>query len=84
VARAQFDAIVREAQEFGSQLVFSDGLMGGELSQQLASALRLPRFVRSHNIEHVYWRRLLKAARGTNRLKLALRLRNLERFEVEH
>jgi polysaccharide biosynthesis protein PslH len=83
VARAQFDAIVSETQSFGSQLIFSDGLMGGKFSDDLATALKLPRFVRSHNIEHAYWQRLLKAAKGASRLKLALRLRHLERFETD-
>lgn len=62
--------------------VMQDGLMAGALASKLSGLLRVPLWVRSHNIEHHYWRAQLQRATGwVNRIKLQGRLFALERFE---
>lgn len=70
------------ARKFKPDVVLLDGLYGGAVAQWLASALRVPLVYRSHNIEHLYMRRLYRIERSwKHRLGLAANLLGLKRFE---
>lgn len=73
--------LLNAAKGFGAGHVMQDGLMAGGLARVLAKQIGLKLLVRSHNIEHLYWRQQCARARGLTWLKIRLRLVGLERFE---
>jgi polysaccharide biosynthesis protein PslH len=70
-----------EVRQFQPDVIWLDGLHGGELATRLSRALQVPLVMRSHNIEHLYYRRLLASATGWGKLRRQLSLLHLEQFE---
>jgi polysaccharide biosynthesis protein PslH len=70
--------------EFSPDLIFLDGLHGGAIATILSRELQVPLVTRSHNIEHLYAKKLLDAAIGVkDKVKKYLSLMHLERYEKE-
>ena len=77
--RSTIDAV----RNFRPDAIFLDGLYGGEIATTLSTILRVPLFVRSHNIEHQYMRKQAQAAKGwRKKLALALVLPHLKKYEL--
>lgn len=83
VSEDKLTLLLKVAKDFGAGHVMQDGLMAGGLARLLAKESGLKLLVRSHNIEHLYWRQLCARARGLAWLKIRLRLVGLERFECD-
>lgn len=70
-----------QVKTFNPDLIFLDGIHGGEVGTYLSENLNVPMVTRSHNIEHIYQRRLLESALGWRKFKKQLSLTNLESYE---
>ena len=71
-----------DVQAFTPDLIFLDGIHGGVIADTLHQELNIPIVTRSHNIEYLYYKRMLKAAVGfKQKLKRNLSVINLERYE---
>ena len=78
----EFRVVSHEVAMFSPELIFLDGIHGGVLGISLSKNLSLPLVVRSHNIEHQYYRALYSSASGIRaKIKLGLSLLNLKRHE---
>lgn len=73
--------LLAEVQGFEPSVILVDGLHGGELALRIHERLRTPIVTRSHNVEHLYYKRLLASASGIGKLRRLLSLSNLEKFE---
>jgi polysaccharide biosynthesis protein PslH len=68
--------------KFNPDVVFLDGIHGGVIATKLSQMLDLPILTRSHNIEHLYARRMLQSAIGTkDKFRRYLATINLEKYE---
>lgn len=76
-----FSTLLSDVCAFTPDVVFLDGIHGGEVAAKLSKHLNVPMVTRSHNIEHLYYRRLLTSATGLSKLKRYLSLTNLESYE---
>lgn len=73
--------LLSDVRAFSPNIIFLDGIHGGEVAAKLSKELNVPMVTRSHNIEHLYYKRLLTSATGLSKLKRYLSLHNLERYE---
>lgn len=72
-----------QVESFNPDLIFLDGIQAGIVANDLSNTLNVPIVTRSHNIEHLYQKRLLGAAKGWKKLKKRLCLNNLENYEED-
>ena len=77
----ELENLISQVSNFNPDTIFLDGIHGGELAMSLNKKLNLPLVTRSHNIEHLYQKRLLASATGLAKLKKQLSLNNLENYE---
>lgn len=71
-----------DVQQFAPDLIFLDGIHGGVVADRLRKFLDVPIVIRSHNIEHLYYRRILKSAVGLKqKFKRYLSVLHLDRYE---
>jgi polysaccharide biosynthesis protein PslH len=76
--------LIAEVQTFNPDLIFLDGIHGGVIAATLSRSLNVPLVTRSHNIEHLYYRRILKSAVGfKQKLKRYLSTIHLEQYEKD-
>lgn len=76
------DSLKAEVVAFAPDLIFLDGIHGGVIADTLHKCLNVPIVTRSHNIEHLYYQRILKSAVGfKQRLKRYLSVIHLEQYE---
>jgi polysaccharide biosynthesis protein PslH len=82
IKRQQLLKLRQAVKEFDPDIIFLDGLHGGGIATTLSQELNLPLVTRSHNIEHLYAQRLLKAAISLgDKFRRYLAVFNLERYE---
>ncbi|MBW4564847.1 MAG: glycosyltransferase [Mojavia pulchra JT2-VF2] len=80
--RNELKKLLLEVQKFNPDVIFLDGIHGGALANNLSELLHIPLVTRSHNIEHLYYRRMLSSATGLkNKLKRYLSVIHLEKYE---
>lgn len=77
----EFTSLLSDVRVFNPDVIFLDGIHGGLVAAQLSDCLKVPTITRSHNIEHLYYRRLVASATGLNKVKRYLSLSNLESYE---
>lgn len=78
----QLNSLLYDVRAFNPDVILLDGIHGGEIATALSKRLNVPLFTRSHNIEHLYYRRMLASARGLkNKIKRFLSVINLEKYE---
>ena len=77
----EFTSLLSDVRVFNPDVIFLDGLHGGLVAAKLSDCLKVPMIARSHNIEHLYYRRLVASATGLNKIKRYLSLSNLENYE---
>jgi polysaccharide biosynthesis protein PslH len=76
------DRLKTEVANFAPDLIFLDGIHGGVIAETLHQCLHVPIITRSHNIEHLYYQRILKSAVGfKQKLKRYLSVMHLEQYE---
>jgi polysaccharide biosynthesis protein PslH len=79
-----FKEVVERAHAHDAQFVWSEGVHGAPLAQKVASHLGVPFYVRSHNIEHHYYRQQSQAAVSwKTKTRMAWGLAGLRRVEFE-
>jgi glycosyltransferase involved in cell wall biosynthesis len=66
---------------FNPDIIFLDGIHGGEIAKTLSRQLSRPLVTRKHNIEHLYQQRLYQVSKGVKKLKKSLSLTNVESYE---
>ena len=77
-------ALQADVETFAPDLIFLDGIHGGVIADRLHKYLNVPIVTRSHNIEHLYYQRILKSAVGfKQKLKRYLSVIHLERYEKD-
>jgi polysaccharide biosynthesis protein PslH len=54
--------LIDQVREFSPDVIFLDGIHGGPIATNLSQELNVPFVTRSHNVEHIYAKRMLKAA----------------------
>ncbi len=78
----EFKILLSDVAAFNPDVIFLDGIHGGEVASQLSQHLNRLLVIRSHNIEHLYYKRKLASAKGLNKLKRYLSLSNLAKYEI--
>jgi polysaccharide biosynthesis protein PslH len=69
---------------FHPDVIWLDGIHGGEIADKLSKKLNIPLITRSHNIEYLYYRRLLASTTDfASKLKRYLSVSHLESFEKD-
>ncbi|MBR8838812.1 MAG: glycosyltransferase [Stigonema ocellatum SAG 48.90 = DSM 106950] len=69
---------------FHPDVIWLDGIQGGEIAARLSKKLNVPLITRSHNIEYLYNRRLFACTTDfTSKLKKYLSFSHLENFEKD-
>lgn len=66
---------------FNPDIIFLDGIHGGEIAKTLSHQLSRPLVTRKHNIEYLYQQRLYQVTHGVKKLKKRLSLTNVESYE---
>ena len=77
----ELSTLLAQVEAFNPDVIFLDGIHGGEIATHLSKTLNVPMVTRSHNVEHLYHQRLLASARGWRKLRKKLSLTNLESYE---
>jgi polysaccharide biosynthesis protein PslH len=76
--------LIDEVREFSPDLIFLDGIHGGAIATSLSRTLKVPIVTRSHNIEHMYAKKMLDAAIGfKDKFRRYLSIVHVERYEKE-
>jgi polysaccharide biosynthesis protein PslH len=71
-----------EVETFAPDLIFLDGIHGGVIADTLHQCLNVPIVTRSHNIEHLYYQRILESTVGfKHKFKRYLSVMHLEQYE---
>lgn len=82
LSRQQWSVLRQSLEAFAPDVVWQDGLYSYTTAHRAAQAMGVPRFYRSHNIEHVYMaRQVAKATSWRDKLAWGLNLPHLRRVE---
>jgi polysaccharide biosynthesis protein PslH len=74
--------LIDEVRDFSPDAIFLDGIHGGAIATKLSHKLQVPLVTRSHNIEHIYAKKMLAAAIGIkDKFRRSLALLHLEQYE---
>lgn len=78
----EFSRLLSEVRSFGPDVIWLDGIHGGYIATKLSEKLQIPLLTRSHNIEHLYYRRLLASTIDfKSKLQRYLSVSHLETLE---
>ncbi len=77
----ELSTLLAQVKAFYPDVIFLDGIHGGEVATYLSKTLNVPMVTRSHNIEYLYQQNLLVSSWGWNKLRKQLSLTNLESYE---
>jgi glycosyltransferase involved in cell wall biosynthesis len=78
------ELVIVRVTNFRPDAIWLDNIYGGVLAQELSTKLRKPLFIRSHNIEHYYFKQLIAAEQNfSNKFKLFLTSLHLKNFEFK-
>ena len=81
VAGNELNNLVSQVRAFKPHIVWLDGIHGGDIASKLSNYFDIPIVTRTHNIEHLYYRRLFAAATGSSKIKRYLSVSHLESYE---
>lgn len=74
--------LIDEVRDFDPNFIFLDGIHGGSIATILSQDLNVPIIYRSHNIEHLYVRKLFTSAIGfKDKIKRYLSVLHVEKYE---
>jgi polysaccharide biosynthesis protein PslH len=78
----EYSNLLKDTRDFQPDVIWLDGIHGGNIATELSEALQVPLITRSHNIEHLYYRRLLASTiEFKSKLKRYLSVSHLENYE---
>ena len=78
----ELSGLFSEVRVFAPHAIWVDGIHGGQIGTKLSENLQVPLITRSHNIEHLYYRRLLASTIDLKgRLKRYMSVSHLESYE---
>lgn len=78
-----FDRLLSTVKGFSPDVIMIDQLHGCMAARELCRELHIPLILRSHNIEHLYTKNLLKTAQGSSKIRRLLSLNKLEKIEKD-
>ncbi len=81
VVGQELNNLLSQVRAFKPHIVWLDGIHGGDVASKLSHDLDIPIVTRTHNIEHLYYRRLFASAIGTSKIKRYFSLSHLENYE---
>ena len=76
-----WDNVLMAVKEFQPDVIMSDHIHCGMVARPLSQTLEVPMIVRSHDIEHLHYRYLMKTAKGHRKFVRFLSQNNLESYE---
>jgi glycosyltransferase involved in cell wall biosynthesis len=76
-----WDTVLMAVKEFQPDVIMSDHIHCGMVALPLSQTLEVPMIVRSHDIEHLHYRYLMKAAKGHRKIARFLSQNHLESYE---
>jgi polysaccharide biosynthesis protein PslH len=80
----EYISLLNDTRDFQPDIIWLDGIHGGDIASKLSECLQVPLISRSHNIEHLYYRRLLASTiELKSKLKRYLSVANLEKYEKD-
>ncbi|NMG06805.1 glycosyltransferase [Brasilonema sp. UFV-L1] len=80
----EFNTLLSDVRAFHPDVIWLDGIHGGEIADKLSKNLNVLLITRSHNIEYLYYRRLLASTTDfTSKLRRYLSVSHLESFEKD-
>lgn len=75
-------SLIDEVSDFEPDVIFLDGIHGGAIATSLSQKLKIPIVFRSHNIEHLYVRKLFDSAISLkDKIKRYLSVFHVEKYE---
>lgn len=76
-----WDNLLAAVKEFQPNVVMADHVHSGIVTLPLSKSLEVPMIVRSHDIEHLHYRYLMKTAKGYRKIARFLSQNHLESYE---
>jgi polysaccharide biosynthesis protein PslH len=77
----KFKSLREQVSTFNPDIIWLDGIHGGEIALKLGETLNKPILYRSHNIEYLYYQRLFSSATGLSKIRRFLSKNHMERYE---
>jgi hypothetical protein len=78
----ELNTVLTAVSTFRPDVIWLDGIHGGEIANTLSQKLGIPLVTRSHNVEHLYYQRLLASTIDIkSRLRRYLSVSHLEKYE---
>ena len=78
----ELSGLFSQVRVFNPHVIWVDGIHGGHIGAKLSENCQVPLVTRSHNIEHLYYRRLLASTIDLKgKLKRYMSISNLESYE---
>ncbi|MGL5083350.1 MAG: glycosyltransferase [Microcoleaceae cyanobacterium] len=77
----KWDDLLNAVRTFKPDVIIADHVHCGIVALPLSQELNVPMIVRSHDVEHLHYRYLLKLARGHRKVLRLLSINHLERYE---
>ena len=76
-----WDNLLAAVKKFQPNVVMADHVHAGIVTLPLSKSLKVPMIVRSHDIEHLHYRYLMKTAKGYRKIARFLSQNHLESYE---
>lgn len=64
LGRKKYEVLKNKIKEFSPHFIWSDGIYTAKTASRFSTALDKPLFIRAHNIEHVYIKKLIVASKS--------------------
>ncbi len=77
----EWSNLLNTVRAFEPDVILADHVHCGVVALPLSQQMDVPMIVRSHDIEHLHYRYLLKSAKGYRKFQRLLSLNHLERYE---
>jgi polysaccharide biosynthesis protein PslH len=82
VRGSKLKSLISEVHLFQPDVIWLDGIQGGEIALKLSDNLNIPLIYRSHNIEYLYSQRLLAFATGLTKIRSFFSNLHMEKYET--
>lgn len=82
VRGSKLKSLVSEVSSFQPDVIWLDGIQGGEIALKLSEKLNIPLIYRSHNIEYLYSQRLFSFATGLTKIRSFFSNLHMKKYEI--
>lgn len=82
VRGSKLKSLVSEVSSFQPDVIWLDGIQGGEIALKLSEKLNIPLIYRSHNIEYLYSQRLFAFATGLTKIRSFFSNLHMKKYEI--